>query len=78
MDQNIDSKKTIHRKMASLSSLFYYLSNVAEDENFFPYLKRNVMAKYELESQKETASAKADRIRGKILRGDDIHDSGIS
>jgi integrase len=74
MDQDIDSKKTIHRKMASLSSLFYYLANVAEDEDFYPYLKRNVMAKYELESQKETASAKADRIRGKILRGDDIHE----
>lgn len=74
MDDNIDSKKTIHRKMASLSSLFYYLSNIAEDENFYPYLKRNVMAKFEVETEKETAAAKADRIRGKILRGDDIHE----
>jgi integrase len=74
MDDDIDSKKTIHRKMASFSSLFYYLSNIAEDENFYPYLKRNVMAKFEVETEKETAAAKADRIRGKILRGDDIHE----
>jgi integrase len=74
MQENIDSKKTINRKIASLSSLFYYLANVAEDENFYPYLKLNVMAKYEVQSEKETAAAKADRIRGKILRGDDIHE----
>jgi integrase len=69
-----DNIETINRKNASLSSLFYYLANVAEDENFYPYLKRNVMAKYEAKSEKETAAAKADRIRGKILLGDDIHE----
>lgn len=74
MDENVESRKTINRKIASLSSLFYYLANVAEDEEFLPYLKRNVMAKVENESEKETAAAKADRIRGKILRGDDIHE----
>jgi integrase len=74
MQENIDSKKTINRKIASLSSLFYYLANIAEDEDFYPYLKRNVMAKYEVQNEKETAAAKADRIRGKILRGDDIHE----
>lgn len=68
-DSRISSNKTIDRRISSLKSLFHYLSQIAEDENLYPYIKRNVMAKYEMKSKKLTANAKAKIIEGKILRG---------
>src|SRR5690606_31080109 len=40
-----NSRTTITRKLSSLRSLFHYLSQIAEDDDFYPLLKRNVMAK---------------------------------
>lgn len=67
-----NSPDTIARKYASLKSLFHYLSQVAEDDNNYPYLKRNVMAKMEVEKEKLTVEEKATRIEDKILRDDEI------
>ena len=43
-----NGKTTINRKLSALRSLFHYLSQIAEDDNFYPLLKRNVMAKVEI------------------------------
>jgi site-specific recombinase XerD len=70
-DGQLNKKRTVQRKLASLSSLFHFLHN-EEDENFNTYLTRNVMSNFEIGSVRETPSARAQRIKNKILRGDDI------
>jgi len=61
---------TRERKLASLKSLFHYLSQIAEDEDHYPLLKRNVMAK--LRTQRLTnPKLMANRLQGKILEDDD-------
>ncbi len=52
MDQP-NSRTTISIKISSLRSLFHYLSQLAEDENFYPLLKRNVMAKVKVYREKK-------------------------
>lgn len=66
-----NSKTTISRKLSSLRSLFHYLSQIAEDENFYPLLKRNVMAKVEIKrthKPKDTAA----KLEGKLLQEAEI------
>ncbi|MDP5276519.1 tyrosine recombinase XerS [Chengkuizengella axinellae] len=69
--ENTNAKITIIRKLSSLRSLFHYLSQIAEDENFYPLLKRNVMAKIEI---KRTNKAKeiANKLEGKLLQESEI------
>ncbi|CAM3590836.1 tyrosine recombinase XerS [Marinicrinis lubricantis] len=58
------------RKIASLKSLFHYLSQIAEDEQHYPLLKRNVMAK--LSSHRLLhPDLIATRLKGKILEDDE-------
>jgi len=66
-----NTKITITRKMSSLRSLFHYLSQIAEDEHFYPLLKRNVMAKVEI---RRTSKAKdiASKLEGKLLQEHEI------
>ncbi|GAA4877398.1 tyrosine recombinase XerS [Paenibacillus vulneris] len=71
--ENTNSKTTISRKLSSLRSLFHYLSQIAEDENFYPLLKRNVMAKVEIKrthKPKDTAA----KLEGKLLQEEEIHE----
>lgn len=70
--QRKNSIDTVARRLQSLKSLFYYLSQIAEDENFYPYLKRNVMAKIEITRQKRTETERAEAIQSKILYEDEI------
>ncbi|MDF2723678.1 MAG: integrase [Paenibacillus sp.] len=66
-----NTKTTISRKLSSLRSLFHYLSQIAEDENFYPLLKRNVMAKVEIKrthKPKDTAA----KLEGKLLQEAEI------
>jgi len=66
-----NSKTTITRKLSSLRSLFHYLSQIAEDENFYPLLKRNVMAKVSIKrthKPKDTAA----KLEGKLLQEHEI------
>ncbi|MCD8509291.1 MAG: tyrosine recombinase XerS [Bacillus sp. (in: Bacteria)] len=69
-----NSKLTVNRKLSALKSLFNYLQNIAETSNLEPYLKRNVMAKVELNKIKEDQETLANRMEGKILRGDEYED----
>lgn len=69
-----NSKLTVNRKLSSLKSLFNYLQNIAETSELEPYLKRNVMAKVELNKVKEDQETLANRMEGKILRGDEYED----
>ncbi|MEK5549133.1 tyrosine recombinase XerS [Paenibacillus sp. FSL L8-0689] len=66
-----NSRITISRKLSSLRSLFHYLSQIAEDENFYPLLKRNIMAKVEIKrihKPKDTAA----KLKGKILEEEEL------
>ncbi|WP_027091420.1 tyrosine recombinase XerS [Cohnella thermotolerans] len=66
-----NSRTTISRKLSSLRSLFHYLSQIAEDEHFYPLLKRNVMAKVSIKrthKPKDTAA----KLEGKLLQEQEI------
>ncbi|MGZ9584214.1 tyrosine recombinase XerS [Paenibacillus marinisediminis] len=61
-----NTRVTVSRKLSSLRSLFHYLSQIAEDENYYPLLKRNIMAKIEIkrvQKPKDTAA----KLKGKLL-----------
>jgi site-specific recombinase XerD len=64
-------KTTINRKLSSLRSLFHYLSQIAEDENFYPLLKRNVMAKVEIKRSNKPKDTAA-KLEGKLLQEQEI------
>lgn len=64
-------RSTVNRKISSVSSLFNYLANIAEDSKTLePYLIRNVMARIEQKADKDNDKEKAKRIRSSILIGD--------
>ncbi|PYI55499.1 tyrosine recombinase XerS [Paenibacillus flagellatus] len=68
-----NTKTTISRKLSSLRSLFHYLSQIAEDDDFYPLLKRNVMAKVEIKrthKPKDTAA----KLEGKLLQEAEIEE----
>lgn len=69
-----NSKDSIARKISAMKSMFHYLAQIAEDDDLYPYLKRNVMAKIEIEKQKVTDTEKAENISGKILIDEEIGD----
>ncbi|ANS74593.1 integrase [Paenibacillus yonginensis] len=71
--QGTNSRVTVSRKLSSLRSLFHYLSQIAEDEHFYPLLKRNIMAKVEVKrihKPKDTAA----KLKGKILEEDELNE----
>lgn len=71
--QGTNSRVTVSRKLSSLRSLFHYLSQIAEDEQFYPLLKRNVMAKVEVKrihKPKDTAA----KLKGKILEDEELNE----
>ncbi|MBJ6359964.1 tyrosine recombinase XerS [Paenibacillus sp. GCM10012307] len=68
-----NNRTTISRKLSSLRSLFHYLSQIAEDEQFYPLLKRNVMAKVHIKrthKPKDTAA----KLEGKLLQEEEIYE----
>jgi len=71
--EGANSRITVSRKLSSLRSLFHYLSQIAEDEDFYPLLKRNIMAKVEIKrihKPKDTAA----KLKGKILEEEELQD----
>lgn len=69
--EGANSRITVGRKLSSMRSLFHYLSQIAEDDNFYPLLKRNIMAKVEIKrihKPKDTAA----KLKGKILEEDEL------
>lgn len=72
LEYKVENKQlTINRKLSALKSLFHYLQNIAETTALKPYIQRNVMAKIELNAAKEDQETIANRIEGKMLRGDE-------
>jgi site-specific recombinase XerD len=69
--ENANTKTTISRKLSSLRSLFHYLSQIAEDENFYPLLKRNVMAKVSIKRTQKPKDTAA-KLEGKLLQEQEI------
>ncbi len=69
--EGANTRVTVSRKLSSLRSLFHYLSQIAEDDDFYPLLKRNIMAKIEvkrLHKPKDTAA----KLKGKILEDEEL------
>ncbi|AJY77029.1 tyrosine recombinase XerS [Paenibacillus beijingensis] len=69
--ENANTRTTVSRKLSSLRSLFHYLSQIAEDEQFYPLLRRNVMAKVSIKrthKPKDTAA----KLEGKLLQEEEI------
>lgn len=66
-----NGKQAEGRKLSALRSLFHYLSQIAEDEDFYPLLKRNIMAKLEMK-RKLKAEDTAERLAGKLLQEHEI------
>lgn len=69
--EGANARVTVSRKLSSLRSLFHYLSQIAEDDDFYPLLKRNIMAKIEvkrLQKPKDTAA----KLKGKILEDEEL------
>jgi site-specific recombinase XerD len=69
--ENANTRTTISRKLSSLRSLFHYLSQIAEDDNYYPLLKRNVMAKVSVKrthKPKDTAA----KLEGKLLQEQEL------
>lgn len=69
--ETVNSRTTIARKLSSLRSLFHYLSQIAEDDDFYPLLKRNVMAKVSIKRTHKPKDS-ADRLAGKLLQDEEI------
>jgi site-specific recombinase XerD len=70
--KNKNSNLTINRKLSALKSLFNYLQNIAETLELEPYIRRNVMSKIEFNVVKDDQETIANRMEGKILRGDEF------
>lgn len=68
-----NSKTTVSRKLSSLRSLFHYLSQIAEDEHFYPLLKRNVMAKVSIKRTNKPKDTAA-KLEGKLLQEEEIYE----
>ncbi|RXZ81820.1 tyrosine recombinase XerS [Paenibacillaceae bacterium] len=68
-----NSRITVSRKLSSLRSLFHYLSQIAEDDDFYPLLKRNVMAKVVIKRTNKPKDTAA-RLEGKLLQEEEIHE----
>lgn len=68
MTNEKNAKTTRDRKIAALKSLFHYLSQIAEDEKFYPLLKRNVMAKVKISRSKN----KTEVPKSKLFIDDEI------
>lgn len=66
-----NSRTTISRKLSSLRSLFHYLSQIAEDDDFYPLLKRNVMAKVSIKRTQKPKDTAA-KLEGKLLQEEEI------
>ncbi|KJD43600.1 tyrosine recombinase XerS [Paenibacillus terrae] len=67
-----NSKTTVSRKLSSLRTLFNYLNQKAEDENFNPLLIRNVMAKVDIRKKKNPKETAASSLAGKLLQDNEI------
>ncbi|CAM3450614.1 MULTISPECIES: tyrosine recombinase XerS [Saccharibacillus] len=66
-----NSRTTVIRKLSALRSLFHYLSQIAEDDDFYPLLKRNVMAKIEIKRANKPKDTAA-KLKGKILEEQEL------
>jgi len=66
-----NTRTTVNRKLSSLRSLFHYLSQIAEDDDFYPLLKRNVMAKVSVKRMHKPKDTAA-KLEGKLLQDQEI------
>lgn len=65
---NIEKRSSRNRMLSSLKSLFHHLSQIEEDEDGDPLLKKNVMAKIEITNTKPSAKDQADSLKGRVFK----------
>lgn len=65
---DMEKRSSRNRMISSLKSLFSYLSQIEEDENGDPLLKRNVMAKIETKNTKLSPREQADNLKGRVFK----------
>lgn len=64
----MEKRSSRNRMMSSLKSLFNHLSQIEEDHNGDPLLKRNVMAKIETKSAKLSPREQAENLKGRVFK----------
>lgn len=65
---NMEKRSSRNRMISSLKSLFYHLSQIEEDKNGDPLLKRNVMAKIEIKNTKPSPREQANSLKGRVFK----------
>lgn len=68
------SEAAIKRSLASLASLWKYLTEETENQEGVPYFYRNVMKKLSFKFSKETLAARAAAIKDKLFLGDETNE----
>ena len=70
----IEKRTSRNRIISSLKSLFNHLSQIAEDDNGDPLLKRNVMARVETQNAKKSPRQQAELLKGRVFTSNkEIH-----
>lgn len=65
---NMEKRSSRNRMISSLKSLFHHLSQIEEDEDGNPLLKRNVMAKIEIRNVKPSPREQAETLKGRVFK----------
>lgn len=65
---NMEKRTSRNRMMSSLKSLFNHLSQIEEDLNGDPLLRRNIMAKIEINNKKPSPQEQANLLKGRVFK----------
>lgn len=65
---HMEKRSSRNRMMSSLKSLFHHLSQIEEDEDGEPLLKKNIMAKIEIKNTKPSSKDQAESLKGRVFK----------
>lgn len=65
---NMEKRSSRNRMMSSLKSLFHHLSQIEEDDNGEPLLRRNIMARIEIKNTKPSSKDQAESLKGRVFK----------
>lgn len=72
---NMEKRASRNRMMSSLKSLFHHLSQIEEDDDGEPLLRRNIMAKIEIKNTKPSSKDQAESLKGRVFKSvDEVDD----
>lgn len=64
----MEKRSSRNRMISSLKSLFHHLSQIEEDDEGEPLLKRNIMAKIEIKNIKTSSKEQANSLKGRVFK----------